>query len=175
MDDQPSVDDLLRQGYAEVIRDFPLPASEHVCFGCSPTNPIGMKMHFYGKPGEPEVVTRHVVGDNYCGFPAYAHGGIIALMFDEILAYASYHVHHQFGMTKSLSVQFHKPVATGKTHFIKARVLESKERPNKGYDVSIEATLHPGTDATAKPCASATGVYVVLAEQRLLKNLKQST
>nr|MDO8087206.1 PaaI family thioesterase [Candidatus Sigynarchaeum springense] len=175
MDKKASVDDLLQQGHVEVIRDFPLPASEHVCFGCSPTNPVGMKMRFYGKPGEPEVVTRYIVGDNYCGFPAYAHGGIIALMFDEILAYASYHVHHQFGMTKSLSVQFHKPVNARKVHFIRARVLESKERANKGLDVSIEASLHEGTDATARPSATATGVYVVLPAQHLQDNFKRAT
>ncbi len=175
MDKKAGIDDLLQQGYAEVIRTFPLPAAEHVCFGCSPTNPIGLKMRFYGKHGEPEVVTRYVVGDNYCGFPAYVHGGIIALIFDEILAYASYHVHQQFGMTKSLSVRFHKPVTVGEVHFIRARVLESKERASKGYDVSIEASLHEGMDASAKPCASATGVYVVLSGQRLQNNFKRGT
>src|SRR5512137_1615248 len=108
MDGTVDLDGFLQQGYGEVSRVFPVP-SEHKCFGCSPTNPIGLKMRFFGKPGEPIVVTRYAVRENYCGFPLYAHGGIIALMFDEILAYASYHVHHEFGMTKSLNVQFHKP------------------------------------------------------------------
>ncbi|MBN2153766.1 MAG: PaaI family thioesterase [Candidatus Lokiarchaeota archaeon] len=173
MENKARIDDLLQQGYSEMLRDFPLPASEHVCIGCSPTNPISLKMRFYCKPGDPEVVTRHVVGDLYCGFPAYAHGGIIALMFDEILAYASYQVHQQFGMTKSLSVQFYKPVAAGKVHFLRARVVDSKERASKGYDVSIEASLHEGTDASARPSAAATGVYVVLPVEQLRGNISK--
>jgi acyl-coenzyme A thioesterase PaaI-like protein len=165
-------DDLLQKGYVEIRRVFPVPA-EHVCFGCSPTNPIGLKMRFFGKPGEPQVVTRYVVRENYCGFSAYAHGGIIALLFDEILAYASYHVHEQFGMTKSLNVQFHKPVEIGKVHFLKARVLESKPRASGGLDVSIEASLHAGTGESDKPCATATGVYVMLPNERLRANFKR--
>ncbi len=172
MDNTADIEDLVQQGYVEIRRVFPVP-SEHVCFGCSPTNPIGLKMRFYGKPGETEVVTRYVVRENYCGFSAYAHGGIIALLFDEILAYASYHVHGQFGMTKSLNVQFHKPVVIGKVHFIKARVLESKPRVSGGLEVDIEASIHVGTDGSTKPCASATGVYVVVPEEKLRANFKR--
>jgi acyl-coenzyme A thioesterase PaaI-like protein len=173
MDSTADLEDLVQQGYVEIRRAFPVPA-EHVCFGCSPTNPIGLKMRFFGKPGEPVVVTRYVVRENYCGFPAYAHGGIIALLFDEILAYASYHVHQQFGMTKSLNVQFHKPVVVGKVHFIKARVLESKKRPSGGLDVAIEASIHEGQGESARPCASATGTYVVLPAERLQGNFKKA-
>ncbi len=172
MDSTADLEDLVQQGYVEIRRVFPVPA-EHVCFGCSPTNPIGLKMRFFGKPGEPEVVTRYVVRENYCGFKAYAHGGIIALLFDEILAYASYHVHEQFGMTKSLNVQFHKPVVIGKVHFLKACVLESKPRASGGLDVAIEASIYAGTGESGKPCASATGVYVVLPVERLQGNFKK--
>lgn len=172
MEMEASVEDLLQQGHVEVSRAFPVP-SEHVCFGCSPTNPIGLRMRFFGKPGEPVVVTRYVVRKEYCGFSAYAHGGIIALMFDEILAYASYHVHHEFGMTKSLNVQFHKPVEIGKVHFLVARVLGSKPRASGGVDVSIEAFIHAGTRESDKPCASATGVYVILPVERIRSNFKK--
>jgi acyl-coenzyme A thioesterase PaaI-like protein len=172
MDSSVDCEDLVRQGYVEIRRVFTVPA-EHVCFGCSPTNPIGLKMRFYGKPGEPEVVTRYIVRENYCGFSVYAHGGIIALLFDEILAYASFHVHEQFGMTKSLNVQYHKPVVIGKVHFIKARVLESKSRVSGGLDVAIEASIYVGADESAKPCASATGVYVVVPEGKLRANFKR--
>jgi hypothetical protein len=58
-------------------------------------------------------------------------------------------------------------------HFIKARVLESKARVNGGFDVSIESTIHEGVDASTKPCASATGVYVVLPMNRLQGNFKR--
>jgi len=160
--------DLLQQGYVEVRRVYPAGEEAlHVCFGCSPTNPIGMKMRFFGKPGEPEVMTRYIVHKDYCGFPAFAHGGIIALMFDEVLAYASYHVHHKFGMTKTLNIQFLRPVAIDKEHFIRARVTDSKERPNGMIDVSIEASIHEGSTASGRTCDTATSIYTVLTADKV--------
>ena len=160
--------DLLDAGYIQVQRQYPPEeASFHMCFGCSPTNPIGLKMRFFGKPGDPEVITRYAIGDNYCGFPNYAHGGIIALLFDEVLAYASYHVLHQFGVTKTMSVQYYRPVTLNDVHFLHARVVETKDRPGKGKEVIIEASLHEGASPDDAKCAEATGSYVMIPEERV--------
>ena len=169
--------DLLDAGYVEVQRQLtPEQASLHVCFGCSATNPIGLKMRFFGKPGEPEVITRCAVGNNYCSFPNHAHGGIIALMLDEMMAYATYHVHHQFGVTKSLSVKYHKPVTANELHFLRARVVNTMDRPGKKgksrMEVVIDVTLHEGASPDDTVCAEATGSYVIMEYTAIARGSK---
>ncbi len=152
------------EGYEKVGREYPEDGFVHNCFGCSPTNPIGMKLEFYGKPGQKEIFTVYKIGPDYCGFPAYAHGGIIALIFDEILAYASYHVHHQFGMTKSMTVEYKRPVQVDKEYFVRAEVMSSKKHP-KGLEATVDASIHEGHDRTGALCAKASGIVVLLSKE----------
>lgn len=162
-----NVDDLLAGGYVQVQRDYPEgDGLVHRCFGCSPANPIGMHLVFYGRTGEPEVITRYIVQKDYCGFPLYAHGGIVALLFDELLAYATYHVHGRFGVTKEMTVRYKRPVLVGAVHFLRAVVRASNPRGEK-IDVHVDGWIHEGQDATGPACATATGTFVVLPDERV--------
>lgn len=56
----------------------------HMCFGCSPHNPIGFKLNF-------ELVdnvcrTTFIAEGNYQGWSGYMHGGLIATLLDETMA-----------------------------------------------------------------------------------------
>lgn len=56
------------------------------CFGCSPTNPYGLKCKFVD---EGEYVTCHwMPSENYQGFFHVLHGGIQATLIDEIASWA---------------------------------------------------------------------------------------
>ena len=56
------------------------------CFGCSPTNPYGLKCKFVD---EGEYITCHwVPSENYQGFFHVLHGGIQATLIDEIASWA---------------------------------------------------------------------------------------
>ena len=48
---------------------------ENRCFGCSPTNPIGLQLSFRtsGEQVEADFVGR----DDHCGVPGVVHGGIV--------------------------------------------------------------------------------------------------
>jgi acyl-coenzyme A thioesterase PaaI-like protein len=162
---------LLNEGYVRVQRDYPddyVPA----CFGCSPVNPIGMGLQFFNKPGDKHVVTRYVVEKNYCGFPAFAHGGIIGLIFDEVMAYATYNVFEKFGFTKEIQVKYIKPVLIGKKLFIRGWVNKVEEKHKKKY-VNMEAELYEGDDETGKLCAKSSGIYVVPPEEKLSEGFNQ--
>lgn len=52
------------------------------CFGCSPTNPIGLRLTFR-RQGD-VVTARHEVPDHFHGAPGIAHGGIVATLLDEV-------------------------------------------------------------------------------------------
>jgi len=55
---------------------------EYNCFGCSPTNPSGLRMEFH-EEGE-NIVSRWSPGHDHQGFHDLLHGGIQATMMDEI-------------------------------------------------------------------------------------------
>ncbi|MFX0098649.1 MAG: PaaI family thioesterase [Candidatus Hodarchaeota archaeon] len=163
---------MLKEGYVRVQRDYPVdyvPA----CFGCSPTNPIGMRLQFFTKPGDKYVVTRYVVEKHYCGFPAFAHGGIIGLIFDEVMAYTTYNVFKKFGLTKQIEMKFIKPVLIGKPMFIRGWVHEVEEKGKKRY-VNMEAELYEGNDETGKLCAKSNGIYVIPPDETLSEGLKEN-
>jgi acyl-coenzyme A thioesterase PaaI-like protein len=55
------------------------------CFGCSPDNPIGLKLKFQIE-GE-SVVSEWEPGNNYQGWMNVVHGGIQVTMMDEIASW----------------------------------------------------------------------------------------
>ncbi|NIW50202.1 MAG: PaaI family thioesterase, partial [Gammaproteobacteria bacterium] len=80
-------------------------------------NPFGLHLEFYYDESG-RVICEYVVGDSYQGYPGTTHGGIVASMIDEVLG----RVHMgadmdnpRFMYTAKLTVNYRKPVPTGKT------------------------------------------------------------
>ena len=57
----------------------------YYCFGCAPDNPAGVKMEFY-EDGD-EIVSLWEPKPEYQGWLNTLHGGIQAVLFDEICAW----------------------------------------------------------------------------------------
>ncbi len=58
--------------------------STHMCFGCSPINPIGFKLTFTMEDGV--CRTSFTAGKEYQGWSGVMHGGLIATLLDETMA-----------------------------------------------------------------------------------------
>ncbi|WP_449240953.1 PaaI family thioesterase [Desulfoscipio gibsoniae] len=58
---------------------------DHMCFGCSPANPIGLKLKFEmdGDLCRTEFEAR----EEHQGWTGYMHGGLIAALLDETMAW----------------------------------------------------------------------------------------
>ncbi|MFO8128530.1 MAG: PaaI family thioesterase [Bacteroidales bacterium] len=82
------------------------------CFGCSPDNPIGLKMEFY-EDGD-GVVSTWQPTKHYQGFKNVLHGGIQATMMDEIASWAVSCKLKTAGLTSRMEIRFLKPVHTHK-------------------------------------------------------------
>lgn len=56
------------------------------CFGCGKDNPIGLRLEttYIGERSQIEFE----VESNYCGYPGLLHGGVIALLIDEVMFHA---------------------------------------------------------------------------------------
>ena len=100
---------------------------EYNCFGCSPTNPLGLKMVFYEE--KDEIISTWKPGSNYQGFHDILHGGIQATMMDEIASWVVFMKLDTAGVTYQLKTKYIKPVKISKGSItLKAKLVEQQRR-----------------------------------------------
>ena len=126
---------------------------ENKCFGCSPLNPYGLRMKFYGN--EKSVLSTISVPQYMCGWNKLVHGGILSVILDEIMSWSVLHVFKKIVLTKSMTVEFIKPVSIRDE-------LTAKGRPVKvigRHEALVEGEIY-GPDGDI--CAKASGNFVLL-------------
>jgi acyl-coenzyme A thioesterase PaaI-like protein len=106
------------------------------CFGCSPTNPVGLRLRFWRR--DDRVYTRYQIPEHYHGAPGIAHGGIVAAILDELSCVAALAIRKCYVVTGEISVRYSRPCPVDVELEISARVAE-QEHPR--YLV-IEAEAH---------------------------------
>ena len=127
---------------------------DHNCFGCSPTNPSGLQMAFWA---DDSTVTSNVtVPEHLCGWNNLVHGGVLSTILDEIMSWATIHLLKQIPMTKSMSVDFIKPVYVGNPLTVQGSVLERTGR----REALMEGKILNADDVC---CARATGTFAVFS------------
>ena len=95
------------------------------CFGCSPTNPIGLRLTFR-RVGD-AVATRHAIADHFHGAPGIAHGGIVATLLDEVSCATVFFLRGHHVVTGELAVRYTRACPVGRPLDLLARIVE--ERP----------------------------------------------
>jgi uncharacterized protein (TIGR00369 family) len=106
--------------------------ADHHCFACGETNPIGMGLHI--ELGEGTARTEWLVGDDYVGWSDKAHGGIIATLLDEVMAWAPSSF-DSWAVTAEMTVRYRSPAAPGEELRAEGHVVE---RRRSIYDVRGE-------------------------------------
>ena len=108
----------------------------HNCFGCSPINPSGLQMKF--STNQSVVFSRLTVPDHLCGWDRLVHGGVISTILDEVMSWTGIYMLKQITMTKSMTVEFIKPVYINSELRAEGRVLEKTGR----HDALLEGCLY---------------------------------
>ena len=90
------------------------------CFGCGRANPIGLKMSFF-TDGD-TVVSELVVPEHLCGWNRLVHGGILATIMDEIMSWTAIHLLGRLILTKSMQIEFLRPVYVGAPLRLESRI-----------------------------------------------------
>lgn len=126
------------------------------CFGCGDENGLGLRLVFE-RDGE-TVVSRTQLGPDYAGYPAFAHGGVVATMLDEAMGWAMLHLAGRHGVTSSLNVTYRRPVPLGRELVVRARVLDVADR-----DARIESSVE---DSHGRILAHGAGTWVVVRGER---------
>jgi acyl-coenzyme A thioesterase PaaI-like protein len=161
--------DLLAQGFEEIHATIPS-GIEHFCFVCSTKNPIGLKLRFFGNKRTQLLVSRFIPQKEHCGFPIYTHGGILATLSDETMAYATFLIFGKYGVTKSFTIHYHRPVFIGKPIFIQSKITSSLQT-SKGIEIQAETIIYAGLNNSGKICSTAQGTLIILPDERMWKDL----
>ena len=97
------------------------------CFGCSPTNHLGLNLEFYEQGNY--VISEWEPKQHFGGYKNVLHGGIQATLMDEIAIWCIQIKLKTAGVTASMNVRYKKPVFIDKGRLLlKAQVLESNRR-----------------------------------------------
>lgn len=125
------------------------------CFGCSPYNPIGLKLSFYEDGGS--VFAEWLPEKNYEGYTGVVHGGIQALVQDEIASWFIYSIVGTAGVTKSMEVEYLQPLRrNGEKVLVKASFLSQNDN-----EITILTEIHH----SGKICSSARVTYFTFPEK----------
>lgn len=96
------------------------------CFGCGPTNPVGMRLHFH-RDGPDAVVTTLDARPGWEGAPGVVHGGLQATLVDEVGAWTVVACTGNFGFTTSMQVRYLRPARHGQPIEARGELVEAAE------------------------------------------------
>jgi len=122
-----------------------------MCFGCGSENPVGL--HLDIKSGQGTAAAEWTVTENYVGWDDTLHGGILALIADEVMGHVV-DLRRDKIVTAHLEMDFLAPIRLGDTLRCEAKKSSTGRR-----SVKTEALITVDGETAAK----SSGVYVKVA------------
>lgn len=123
------------------------------CFGCGEKNPLGLHMQFL--TDEQRVYSFVTVPAAMAGWDQTVHGGIISTILDEIMGWTVIYLLKKIGVTKSITVDFMKPIHVGKS----LTVVGSIEASKSERQIIVTGAIYADGDTL---CARATGDFAAM-------------
>ena len=131
----------------------PNPANN--CFGCGGANDFGMKLTFELDPQTGRATGKFVLGSRYAGGAGFVHGGVIAVLLDEVMGKISKLLEER-AVTAELNIEYRKPVPTGAEI-----VVSGWQEEEKGRNRFRVGEIH---DAKGNLLARGRGRFVVVGQ-----------
>jgi len=104
----------------------PLLRDDSYCFGCGSDNPIGLHLAFHWEGDT--YMTRYVPQRAHQGWAGRTHGGILALILDEVLSRAALDRHGMDWVTAELTTRLVKPAPIERALIVKGNVVTVRSR-----------------------------------------------
>jgi hypothetical protein len=95
----------------------------HRCFACGELNEHGLRLQLHADADG--CWTELTLDERFQGWESVAHGGIVATILDEVMAW-SVIGRGTWGVTARLNLSFRKPIATGRPIRTEGRVLDAE-------------------------------------------------
>lgn len=84
---------------------------DNSCFVCGDVNPNGLRLDIQ-RDGDRGVKTEFIAHDRFRGWSHYLHGGVIGLIFDELLGWNALYLGYD-AVTARMEVRYRKPIPLG--------------------------------------------------------------
>ena len=104
--------------------------ADHNCFACGGSNPIGMRLHI--ELAEGTARTSWTAGDDFVGWSDKVHGGIVATMLDEVMAWACASF-DAWAVTAEMNIRYRSPASPRDELHAEGHVVRKRRRI---YDVA---------------------------------------
>jgi uncharacterized protein (TIGR00369 family) len=99
--------------------------ADHNCFACGRANPIGM--HLEIELGEGSASTTWLAAADFVGWEAKVHGGILATLLDEVMAWAP-SSYDSWAVTAEMTIRYRSPANPGELLRARGWVTERRRR-----------------------------------------------
>jgi acyl-coenzyme A thioesterase PaaI-like protein len=113
------------------------------CYLCGARNPEGLHLSFT-LDGD-EIETRFVAERRHQGYRDVLHGGMLAMVLDEVMVMLPYRRFGTVTANAEFSVRLHAPVATGTGLRVRARFTGAARAGQRMFRVAAEARREDGT------------------------------
>ncbi|HEY3523191.1 MAG TPA: PaaI family thioesterase [Candidatus Limnocylindrales bacterium] len=133
----------------------PVEINAHNCFACGTLNTNGLRLDLHLERGR--AWTELDLDDRFEGWEGIAHGGIVATLLDEVMAWSLVST-DAWGVTARMAIDFRRPVRIGERIRAEGALLESRRRL---FQTSARLETADGT-----LLASATGTYLAAPDDR---------
>ena len=97
----------------------------HGCFACGELNVSGLHLQLHATSGR--CWAEPVLDERFMGWDGIAHGGIVATILDEVMAWALVD-EDSWGVTARMAVDFRRPVPIGRRLRAEGRVVDRRRR-----------------------------------------------
>ena len=125
----------------------------NVCFGCGGANARGMKLTFEQDDAARRIIGRFRLGPEYQGAFGIIHGGVIAVVLDEVMGKVC-RFRGVRAVTAEMNIEYLKPVWVDTD-----LVVEGYEKEMTGRNLHLVGEIQ---DASGKVLARSRGRFVIL-------------
>src|SRR5215470_135767 len=131
------------------------PNAANHCFGCGGANDFGMKLTFEVDTETGRAAGKFVLGARYGGGAGFVHGGVIAILLDEVMGKIS-KLSEERAVTAELNIEYRKPVPTDAEI-----VVSGWQESEKGRNRFRVGEIH---DSAGNLLARGRGRFVVVGQ-----------
>ena len=113
---------------------------ETFCFVCGEDNKDGLQLRIE-RDGDKGVKTKFVADQRYRGWANYLHGGVIGLIFDELLGWNARYLDYD-AMTARMEIRYRRPIPVGSRVIFQGTV---EKEDNRILEMRTHAFLEDGS------------------------------
>jgi thioesterase superfamily protein len=136
--------------------DRRIEVDEHNCFACGTLNTHGMHLELHSQGGR--CWTELSLPRRFEGWDGIAHGGIVATVLDEVMAWALID-HDAWGLTARMTIDYKRPVPIERRIRGEGWVVDVRRRLLRTAGQVVDAT-------SGELLATGEGTYLAAPEER---------